>query len=385
MTSKMNVFTYLLMCVGGLAVSLLHVYYDSLGSDARETSEVLSLSPMPDYSKSNNLRAPNNKTAISTHQNQTTGTGRPTFLWGIPTMESEKSQRQLLRETYLRYYKYSDSKSSRNRICSLADLQSKKVGLEDCQIAYVFFVGANPDGPTELVAPNSSFPMTIDPSLIKDAEEDVAYLNIKENMEDGKSQTWFKYGSMLAEDFSFDYIAKVDSDSLFFMPQFLEYVDRTLKPYPHNERVFGGLPFYDTSCDMEDKNQSHACPLPLLGPYYFSGEFYYMSPDLAAYIASDQVDRKKLAVYHEDVDIGNFVFSHPKKVTSFPIEHRQVLRYPNMDATDKITNHPFNDRYWAHTAAWTGGWFKSQAHFRTTWVHFKNYWRFNSVCRIWTI
>jgi hypothetical protein len=241
-------------------------------------------------------------------------------------------------------------------------------------------MGANPDGPTELVAPNSSFPMEIDPSTIQNPEEDVIYLNIKENMEDGKSQTWFKYGSMIAEQYGFDYIAKVDSDALFFIPKFLDHVDKTLKPSPYNERVYGGLPFYSNSCDMNETNQPHACPLPLVGPYYFSGEFYFMSPDLAAFIASDQVDRKKLAIYHEDVDIGNFVYSHPKKISSFIIEHRQVLRYPDMDANYTIREFPFNDTFWAHTPSWGGGWYKKRVNFLTTWKEFlNNHYLFNTV------
>jgi hypothetical protein len=76
-----------------------------------------------------------------------------------------------------------------NRICSLSDIQNHRATFEDCQIAYAFFLGGNPDGPTELLKPNSSFPITIvNPPA---DEDDVVYLNIKENMEDGKSQTWF--------------------------------------------------------------------------------------------------------------------------------------------------------------------------------------------------
>jgi hypothetical protein len=257
----------------------------------------------------------------------------------------------------------------------------KRVELGDCQVAYVFFMGANPDGPTELVAPNSSFPMEIDRSTIQNAEEDIVYLNIKENMEDGKSQTWFKYGSMIAEEYGFDYITKVDSDSLVFIPQFLDYVDKTLKPSPYNKRVYGGIPFYSNSCEMNETNQPHACPLPLVGPYYFSGEFYFMSPDLASFIASDQVDRKKLAIYHEDVDIGNFVFSHPKPISSFPIENRHVLRYPEMNANNTITDFPFNDTFCAHTPSWRGGWYKDSGQFMTTWKEFLNNHLFvNAVC-----
>ncbi len=47
-------------------------------------------------------------------------------------------------------------------IFSLHHLETQQVRPEDCHVAYAFFVGANPNGPTELVDPNASFPMLVD-------------------------------------------------------------------------------------------------------------------------------------------------------------------------------------------------------------------------------
>lgn len=339
-TMNKHLLVYLLLCIGTLAFSLLHGH-GLLRFHAASTEDAESHSFLPLVDVHPKVLSVNKTTSGL-------GLGRPTILWGIPTTKAEGSQRNLLRNTYLRYYRSFDLDSSPNRICSLADIKKKRVELGHCQVAYVFFMGANPDGPTELVAPNFSFPIEIDPSTQKTPEEDVVYLNIKENMEDGKSQTWFKYGAMMAETHGFDYIAKVDSDSLIFIPRFLEYVDQTMLPKPYNVRVFGGIPFHDDSCEL-GAHDTHACPLPLLGPYYFSGELYFMSPDLAAYIASDQVDRQNIAIYHEDVDIGNYVFSHPEKITAIPIHRTWVLRYPDINANFTITDDPFNGTLWAHT------------------------------------
>lgn len=305
---------------------------------------------------------------------------RPTFLWGIPTVRKERSQRELLRRTYLKFFTHYGSSEETNRICPLYEIEAGNttLGPNDCQIAYVFFMGANPNGPTELVKPNASFPMVIPPQTNKN-EKDLIHLNIKENMEDGKSQTWFKYGAMLAEKYDFDYIAKVDQDVLFFVPDFLDYVEKTLPAHPNNVRVYGGLPYDKYSCERDVKDHPHSCPLPLTGPYYFSGEFYYMSPDLAAYISSDEVDRAKLAIYHEDADIGIFVFSHPEKVNPFPVSHQQVLRRPKKNAQLENIEFTFKGMYWAHTSSWHGSYFKEPLHYYSAWKQYLNYHLFNTV------
>jgi hypothetical protein len=257
--------------------------------------------------------------------NHSTRPWSSTILWGIPSVwndQREKDRRKAIRDTYLSYYKYNDdfysNTNTPDRICSLHQLQTQRVHPEDCQIAYAFFVGANPNGPTGLVDPNASFPMLVNRSQnIWDQEEDededdIVHLNIQENMEDGKMVTWFRYASMvvasMAEEegfgfgFGFDYIAKVDSDTLVFMPTFLEtLVQEELKPYPDNIRIYGGLPFDNHMCDMSIINDTHPCPLPLVSDRYMSGELYFMSPDLASFIGSNQVNRQKLTIRHEDV------------------------------------------------------------------------------------
>jgi hypothetical protein len=136
---------------------------------------------------------------------------RPTFLWGIWTTEAEVERRQAVREMYLSVYQETDEPHC---ICSLSGIQNKKVALDDCQLADAFFLGANPIGLTELVHPNGSFPMTTERPANR--EEDDVYLNIRENIKDKKSQTWFKYASMAVDELPLDYIAKVDSDTLLF-------------------------------------------------------------------------------------------------------------------------------------------------------------------------
>ena len=87
---------------------------------------------------------------------------------------------------------------------------------------YTFVVGANSNGPTNLVDyNNSSHPLILDVSEIpsqyafsntSDAsdndvtEKDITFLNIKENMEEGKTPTWFLVANTLVKEYDIDYI-----------------------------------------------------------------------------------------------------------------------------------------------------------------------------------
>jgi hypothetical protein len=276
-----------------------------------------------------------------------------TILWGIPSVLNdprEKQRRMAIRETYLSYYKDKD-RSTPDRICSLHHLLIRRVRPEDCQIAYAFFVGGNPKGPTELVNPNASFPMLVDRRVQQrltlspkdvsshvhnvepdddheEEEDDIVHLNIQENMEDGKMVTWFRYAAMVVAEMDqqhgvgvgFDYIAKVDSDTMVLIPTFLEtLVQPQLKPFPDNIRMFGGLPSFNHTCDATLLNHTHPCPLPLVGDRYMSGELYFMTPDLASFIGSKQVNRQKLTIRHEDVSSPYF------SILNSNVRHRSLV------------------------------------------------------------
>jgi hypothetical protein len=200
-------------------------------------------------------------------------------------------------------------------------------------------------------------------------------------MEDGKSQTWFKYTSMVVKEFHFDFIVKVDSDTLVFMPTFLSYASRKLRN--HKERVYGGAAMYEDSCDP-NVTEEHACPLPLVGSLYMSGELYWMSPDLADFITSPHVDRNSLMIRHEDVDIGNFVYSHPKSIRDVKMPLDRVLRDRRFDAKWRHKPETFTNTLWGHSLRSSGGYFnKNLFYFRKMWRQYQAYWdspRRQKVC-----
>jgi hypothetical protein len=325
------------------------------------------------------------------------------FLWGIPTVAGDHRRRQLVRETYLSFYTQS---ATPHRICSLVDVLDGNVSLGAhegaCEITYVFFIGGNPTGPCELTKPNASYPILIKRSDVTDypklvggsrgvgvgginrmlpLEGDVISLNVRENLEDGKSQTWFKYASMVVKDnpwLQIDYIAKVDSDTLVFTPTFLGFAKRRLPRQPHNQRVYGGLPHDKNACNPK-VNDTHSCPLELKGGLYMAGSLYWMSPDLAEYITSDAVDRRALSIGHEDVDIGNFVFSHPLSIRTVKIESRRALNHRNFDMgwRRKPRTTTFRGVLFGHSedGFFPGPFFKSPRIYRKMWRSFEGFWQ----------
>jgi len=220
-----------------------------------------------------------------------------TYLLGIFSTNSktELMRREILRKTYL----------DDDRMCSLTAYMkhSKLVKgsiVKKCTIPYAFIVAANEDRPTEH---NDNEPLTIEPSDIEGgAEPDVVYLNIKENMEDGKSVTYFKFGQSIAEEYGIDFIGKADSDTIISVDLLENFIRNDLPPKPHNRRMYGGVLW------------GHQKTNTLYAP----GAFYFMSVDLAHYISVliSPETRKKLTnpIPCEDMDIGRFVFSHPRPI-----------------------------------------------------------------------
>ena len=312
----------------------------------------------------------------------------PTFLWGIPSVDTydEMVRRQMLRQTYLSFYKHEGK--TPNRICSLNDILQERVFLDACQIAYTFFIGANPRGPFELLFPDESFPITTNPpnrSRIR-YEDDIVYLNIRENQEDGKMPTWFKYASMVVEEqkLPFDYIAKVDSDTLVFMPAFLEFVDVHMSDT--TKLVHAGLPFFDYFCNPETRFHDHSCPLPLTGNLFMSGEVSIMSSALARMMTSRECNRSAF-LRHEDVLLSNWAFdcaasTANSSVHVVPIRREQVLRGKGAVANwlPKLP-HRFSYVLWAHSTEQSGGYYKSEKNYRQTWADFVKYWNATNPTR----
>jgi hypothetical protein len=313
-----------------------------------------------------NLRKPSNML----HTSPQPQPRRPIrFLWGILTQDSpkEKLRRQCLRETYLSFYKNNHDGSPNNnpnRICSLQEMllhekmstRLEKVmsiplenSLQECEVIYTFVLGSNPHGPTELLHFNSSFPLTLSfdesassnnsiNNLLPD-ENDISHLNIKENMNEGKTTTWFRYASIVANQMKMeiDFIAKVDTDSVLAPPRFLdEFVVHSnlllsnKQGEAENNYVYGGIAVNQNRCSQLDLEAHPHCK-QMVGELYMSGELYFMSTQLARHITSSSFE-KIAHTHHEDLTTGNLVFgsvdlAFEKVKLVFPQKERYYWRH----------------------------------------------------------
>ena len=167
------------------------------------------------------------------------------------------------------------------------------------------------------------------------------YLTRSENMDKGKSQTWFYFGGKEAEEYEIDYVTKQDEDTLPYLDEYLDFVDNSLPPYPYNSRTLAGL-FVNkvTSWELWKKERKPAEDL-FWNNYnsihvYAEGSNYILSTDLCAMVA--KVGSKGLGVAaggYEDHDVSAMAFMGLDK---YPI---RLVPIPKL-----IYNHCTS--YWRH-------------------------------------
>jgi len=251
------------------------------------------------------------------------GPGNDTiFLIGIfSTIKSteDKKRRQQIRETYVGFLGHTIADM---RVCSLQQYiywkNENSLDASVCRVLYTFVIGANESEDTDhfrtdrpiLAAGNRRMFSFL---FAKENEvdcTDCTYLNVKENMNKGKSNAWWKFSSQVAELYGIDYVAKVDSDTMLSMSHFMDFIITDLPPYPYNVRTYGGNMAYNAN------RMQH-------GHLYASGQFSFFSRDMAAFVSDDSLDRIAIKeskigfqdsedlVMAEDIDTGILAWMHP--------------------------------------------------------------------------
>eukprot|EP00979_Chaetoceros_neogracilis_P002213 scaffold387_cov266-Chaetoceros_neogracile.AAC.5 len=207
------------------------------------------------------------------------------------------------------------------RLCSLKEFVRQTAGSRKgrvCQVAYTFVIGAGGnDRPTDH---DDDEPLTL--NLHGNFEDDCTYLNIKENMEDGKSPTYLKFAANFADRYDIDYVVKMDDDSVISHNALFDWIDSELPPTPYNRRIYGGF----------------SRPSRVKNTVYAAGEFYFVSADLADYVGNELTAADRLNMMHpkrhiEDLDMGTFIFSNPRPVKFIGMYQWKMWTHPHKTET----------------------------------------------------
>jgi len=221
-------------------------------------------------------------------------------------------------------------------VCSLARFREQQAtgGLHasECPVVYTFVIGGEglqetPRLSTMLV--DSSRPILQESHALVQEHPDMTVLNIRENMEDGKSQTWFYY----AHSFGFDYVAKSDTDTIWNIPLMQRFLAEVLPPAPYNRGILAGRPmdklwwgkWRKSPTDYDEKERQakegylqerYGDPgrLNLVFHLYPFGEFYLLSNDLVETVIEQSRTNATYLEYAEDHDVATMAFHSTRPV-----------------------------------------------------------------------
>jgi Galactosyltransferase len=210
------------------------------------------------------------------------------------------------------------------RVCSLPEFKSKPLAERYiCELIYTFVIGANPDETPELV--DNSRPFEVQrpiKGVSRDLNEpDTTLLNIRENMNEGKSQTWMYYASQIAEQYDLDYVAKCDADSILHLHEFFRFAYKNMPPAPYNSMMYIGAlrdkaywPKHTT--DEERVRYESYFGKTYDGVHlYVAGQLYIMATDLAKFVGQEALQSKcSYCEGHEDHDISALAFHSPEPI-----------------------------------------------------------------------
>lgn len=206
-------------------------------------------------------------------------------------------------------------------VCSIGDLKDESIDTSECELVYTFVVGAGPEesGGMRLQTPFlvPSVQQTCDKVVDQTdcSMSDITLLNIKENMNWGKSPTWFAYGASIAQQFDISYVAKLDTDTIIYLDKFFEFARTNLPPAPFATDIFAGWfadklvwPHNRGKNTVDVRKFTHKSNLTL----FAQGQFYLLSCDLAMKMAKAIMEHPQFSSQgyieeHEDRDVASAV------------------------------------------------------------------------------
>ncbi|KAL3910693.1 MAG: hypothetical protein SGILL_007594, partial [Bacillariaceae sp.] len=235
------------------------------------------------------------------------------------------------------------------RTCSVHEflLMENESQRQQCQLLYTFIIGGaqEEDAPTERLEDTLTNPLTlsqIEKPMRSDVNnDDVTLLNIRENMNDGKSQTFFYYASTIMEKYQntatpIEYAMKLDADAILHLHDFFMFAHEHLPPSPWNVNIFTGA-LRDKAGWAKDMH-----PQADLARYesywgnefdgvhlYLAGQCYLMSYDLCKFVAEEapfsktRIGKGGYLEGHEDHDVSAMVYHSPTPIHMITIGKSQ--------------------------------------------------------------
>jgi Galactosyltransferase len=222
-----------------------------------------------------------------------------------------------------------------SRICSLSHFKILPAD-NSCEIIYTFVIGANPNATTSLIDDSRPFE-TEHPPVAQNCEDfgeaDMTMLDIRENMNEGKSQTWMYYGSIIAYKYNLDYVAKCDTDTVLYLDSYFEFAHKSMPPAPFNHNMYIGamLPKSRWRTNRTDKREIDRYEGHFNRNFggihvYMAGQLYIMSPDLANFVGKEaQRSGCSYCEGVEDHDIGTMVYHNPDPVKTVAVGTHQLF------------------------------------------------------------
>lgn len=218
-------------------------------------------------------------------------------------------------------------------VCSIGDLHRNEHKNDHCKFIYAFVVGANQDPTAPTVLYNDDREVEVSRHLLPFLQhsyddfvlhDDFVFLNIHENMNEGKSLSWFYYAATdkFLGSLQIDYVGKMDTDVMLDMKLYFEFSKKNLAKAPYEEKrhtLVGHLLQMDEAF-VEENNFPYIVKKILAMNYtnlrlYPQGGFYLMSMDLAQSIIKFVKQSPILSILldfvqstHEDVSMGTLAF-----------------------------------------------------------------------------
>jgi hypothetical protein len=245
-----------------------------------------------------------------------------------------------------------------NRVCAYNDYKEAPSEFSNCIVLYTFVLAAHNktamDMPTILLEDTLTLPLELNRTFPDNdntgdlmQSNDYTILNIRENMNQGKSPTFFVWAKRAADALGISYVGKCDSDAMLRLGFLLKFLYEDIAWTPRTtSTVLGSMrhkAFWNHSKDFnlpsEDNSETFWESHYHNGMHlYLGGEFYLISTDLVDGMASEAIKLDQPYFEgHEDHDVLSMI-----QVSN----ENKLIRWISMPHNYRFWEHPVKGDFW---------------------------------------